>query len=287
MLKCPNCNKVLKVIDKSYKCENNHSFDISKYGHINLLLSNQKNSKAPGDNKEMVIARKGFLDENYYSGISDRVNEIVNSYIIENPEINKEETNKEEINILDTGCGEGYYTERLRKSLKEKDIKKFNIYGLDISKEAIILASKTYKEIDWMVASATHLPFLDESLDFIICMFAKIVPEEKMRCLKKGGKLIVVSTGENHLQELKQVVYETVKKDFYLPAQDETLKIFKHLETINNSYTTLIKTKEHIENLFNMTPYRWRSPEAGVKKLFELDTLQVTVEVSIDIFEKN
>lgn len=284
MLKCPNCSKVLKVIDKSYKCENNHSFDISKYGHINLLLSNQKNSKAPGDNKEMVIARKGFLDENYYSGISSRVNEIVNHCILENSELNKEES---EINILDTGCGEGYYTERLRKSLEEKNVKNFNIYGLDISKEAIILASKTYKEIDWMVASATHLPFLDESLDFIICMFAKIVPEEKMRCLKKGGKLIVVSTGENHLQELKQVVYETVKKDFYLPALDESLKIFKHLETINNSYITLIKTKNHIENLFNMTPYRWRSPEAGVKKLFELDSLEVTVEVSIDIFEKN
>lgn len=284
MLKCPNCSKVLKIIDKSYKCENNHSFDISKYGHINLLLSNQKNSKAPGDNKEMVIARKGFLDENYYSGISDRVNQIVNSYIIENSTLNKEES---EVNILDTGCGEGYYTERLRKSLEEKNIKKFNIYGLDISKEAIILASKTYKKIDWMVASATHLPFLDESLDFIICMFAKIVPEEKMRCLKKGGKLIVVSTGENHLQELKQVVYETVKKDFYLPALDESLKIFKHLETIKNSYTTKIETKDHIENLFNMTPYRWRSPEAGVKKLFELDSLEVTVEVSIDIFEKN
>ncbi len=284
MLKCPNCNKVLKIIDKSYKCENNHSFDISKYGHINLLLSNQKNSKAPGDNKEMVIARKGFLDENYYSGISNRVNEIINHYVLENPDLNKEDS---EINILDTGCGEGYYTERLRKSLEEKNTKKFNIYGLDISKEAIILASKTYKEIDWMVASATHLPFLDESLDFIICMFAKIVPEEKMRCLKKGGKLIVVSTGENHLQELKQVVYETVKKDFYLPALDESLKIFKHIETIKNSYVTTIETKNHIENLFNMTPYRWRSPEAGVKKLFELDSLEVTVEVSIDIFEKN
>lgn len=282
MLKCPNCSAVLNKIDKSYKCENNHTFDISKYGHTNLLLSNQKNSKMPGDNKDMVLARKMFLEEGYYSGISDKVNELVDFYIHEKLE------KASEINILDTGCGEGYYTERLRRNLEEKGLVcEINIYGLDISKEAIISAAKTYKKIEWLVASATHLPFLNESLDFIICMFAKIVPEEKIRCLKKGGKLIVVSTGENHLQELKQVVYDEVKKDFYLPALDENLKEFKHLKTVNTNYKTLIKNSKSIENLFNMTPYRWRSPESGVKKLFSLSELEVTVEVNIDIFEKN
>lgn len=282
MLKCPNCSEVLKKIDKSYICENNHTFDISKYGHTNLLLSNQKNSKMPGDNKDMVLARKMFLEEGNYSGISNKVNELVDFYIHEKLE------KASEINILDTGCGEGYYTERLRKSLEEKELEcKINIYGLDISKEAIISAAKAYKKIEWLVASATYLPFIDESLDFIICMFAKIAPEEKIRCLKKGGKLIVVSTGENHLQELKQVVYDEVKKDFYLPALDENLKEFKHLKTVNTSYKTLVGKSSSIENLFNMTPYRWRSPERGVKKLFSLSELEVTVEVNIDIFEKN
>lgn len=282
MLKCPNCSEVLKKISKSYICENNHTFDILKYGHTNLLLSNQKNSKMPGDNKDMVLARKMFLEEGNYSGISNKVNELVDFYIHEKLE------KESEINILDTGCGEGYYTERLRKNLEEKELVcKINIYGLDISKEAIITAAKAYKKIEWLVASATHLPFIDESLDFIICMFAKIAPEEKIRCLKKGGKLIVVSTGENHLQELKQVVYDEVKKDFYLPALDENLKEFKHLKTVNTSYKTLIGKSSSIENLFNMTPYRWRSPERGVKKLFSLSELEITVEVNIDIFEKN
>ena len=51
-------------------------------------------------------------------------------------------------------------------------------------------------------------------------MFAKIIPEEKMRTLKKGGKLIVVSTGENHLLELKKVVYDNVRTEFYSPVED-------------------------------------------------------------------
>ena len=274
MIICPVCNKKMTRIERKYICEGNHNFDISKYGHVNLLLSNQKNSKIPGDNKEMVLSRKNYLEKGYYKGISNGVNEIVENYL----------ENKKELNILDIGCGDGYYTNRLKEKLDALNIKS-NIVGIDISKEAVISAAKSYKNMEWIVASASSLPIEDESLDFIICMFAKIIPEENMRTLKKGGKLIVVSTGENHLLQLKEVVYESVRKEFYSPVED--LKIFKHLETVNLKYETEILEKESIENLFNMTPYRWRSPQKGVEKLFALDNLKTIVEVNIDIFEKN
>ena len=273
MIICPVCNKKMVKIDRKYICEGNHNFDISKYGHVNLLLSNQKNSKVPGDNKEMVLSRKNYLEKGYYEGISNGVNEIILNNI-----------KNEEVKILDIGCGEGYYTNRLKEKLDKSNIKN-QIVGIDISKEAIVSAAKSYKNIEWIVASASSLPIEDESLDFIICMFAKIIPEEKMRTLKKGGKLIVVSTGENHLLQLKEVVYDSVRKEFYSPVED--LKLFSHLETINIKYETEILEKESIENLFNMTPYRWRSPQKGVEKLFGLNKLKTTVEVNIDIFEKN
>ncbi|MGL5963011.1 MAG: putative RNA methyltransferase, partial [Fusobacteriaceae bacterium] len=143
-----------------------------------------------------------------------------------------------------------------------------------------------YKGIDWIVGSATSLPIKDESLDFIICMFAKIDPIEFKRTLKKGGKLLIVSTGENHLEEMKEVVYESVKKDFYLPAEDESLKIFNHKSSVTHNYITEIKGKETIQDLFNMTPYRWRSPREGIERLFNLESLKTKIEVTIDIFEK-
>jgi 23S rRNA (guanine745-N1)-methyltransferase len=273
MIVCPVCNKRMEKIEKKYICEGNHNFDISKFGHVNLLLSNQKNSKLPGDNKEMVLSRKNYLEKGYYEGISNAVNEVVNKNLGE----------LKEINILDIGCGEGYYTDRLKNNLNNLNIKS-NIVGIDISKEAVISAAKSYKDIEWIVASASSLPIEDESLDFIICMFAKIIPEEKIRTLKKGGKLIVVSTGEEHLLQLKEVVYEAVRKEFYSPVED--LNIFTHLETMNVKYEIEILEKDSIENLFNMTPYRWRSPQLGVEKLFSLDNLKTTVEVNIDIFEK-
>ncbi|MGL4867233.1 MAG: methyltransferase domain-containing protein [Cetobacterium sp.] len=273
MIICPVCSKRMEKVERKYICEGNHNFDISKYGHANLLLSNQKNSKLPGDNKEMVLSRKNYLEKGYYEGISNGVNEIIDNNLNE----------LKSVNILDIGCGEGYYTERLKKNLKDKGVDS-KIVGIDISKEAIIAAAKCYKDIEWIVASASSLPIEDESLDFIVCMFAKIIPEEKMRTLKKGGKLIVVSTGENHLLQLKEVVYEEVRKEFYSPVED--LKIFSHINTVNVKYEIDILEKESIENLFNMTPYRWRSPQIGVEKLFSLSNLTTTVDVNIDIFEK-
>ncbi len=276
MIICPICKEKLEKEGRTYRCVNNHSFDVSKSGHVNLLLDNQKHSKTPGDDKDMVLSRKFFLEKDYYKGISDELNEIVLENIPEDHE--------GKINILDIGCGEGYYTGNLKKFLKDENVEN-EIIGIDISKEAVIAASKSHKDINWIVASATNIPVADESLDFIICMFAKIIPEEKMRTLKKGGKLIIVSTGENHLLELKEVVYENVRKDFYSPVED--LKIFNYVETINCTYQTFIKENESIKNLFNMTPYRWRSPREGVEKLFALNELKTTIDVNFDIFEKN
>ena len=181
---------------------------------------------------------------------------------------------------------------RLLQEENGENIKKFlenlgvesNIIGIDISKEAIISAAKTYKNIDWLVASAMNIPLADESMDFVICMFAKIVPEEKMRVLKNGGKLIVVSTGEKHLIELKEVVYKNVRTEFYSPVED--LKIFKHCKTVNCTGKSFIAENESIRNLFDMTPYKWRSPKDGVERLFSLDSLEITIDVNIDVFEK-
>ena len=77
MIICPVCKKDLIRNEKTYRCENNHSFDMGKQGYLNLLLSNQKHSKTPGDDKEMVLSRKRFLEKDYYKIISDRVNSLI------------------------------------------------------------------------------------------------------------------------------------------------------------------------------------------------------------------
>ena len=275
ILKCPVCQEKLKKNDKSYRCKNNHTFDMGKQGYVNLHMSNEKRSKNPGDDKEMIVSRKNFLEKGYYKEISETLNKI----------IKKEIGDKNGINILDIGCGEGYYTNLLRDNLKNENINS-HIIGIDISKDGIINASRTYKEIEWIVASGSNIPIADESLDYVICMFSYIDPIEYKRVLKKGGKLITVSTGEYHLVEIKEVVYEKLKMDYYRPTQD-ILDGYNYEELVNVKYKVELEDGKDIKNLFDMTPYRWKSPKDGVERLFNLSKLKITIDVNIDVFEKN
>lgn len=147
LLVCTVCkHRLVQMIrEKTYQCINDHNFDIAKQGYVNLLVNNQKKSRLPGDSKEMVHARTKFLSKGYYDTLSRRINECV----IE--QLNKISSNS--YNILDIGCGNGYYTNELMKSTQEKNIFAY-YYGLDISKEAVKFASTSNKFITWVVANS-------------------------------------------------------------------------------------------------------------------------------------
>jgi len=98
ILKCPVCNMCLLKHEKQYICLNNHTYDIASKGYINLLLANQKNTKEPGDSKEMMEGRRDFLNSGYYQTFSEKLNQVIISNI-----------SGDSVNILDAGCGEGYF----------------------------------------------------------------------------------------------------------------------------------------------------------------------------------
>ncbi|MGB1288757.1 MAG: putative RNA methyltransferase [Aggregatilineales bacterium] len=74
ILKCPVCDASLVRDEAQYGCENGHHFDVSKEGYINLLLSNQKKSKLPGDSAEMMQHRRQFLQTGHYAPPGTRIN---------------------------------------------------------------------------------------------------------------------------------------------------------------------------------------------------------------------
>ena len=192
-MQCPICgNELIKKCDNNgnniLSCEKGHSFDISKYNYVNLLPS-KTNS---GDNKEMVLARHNFLQKDYYLKLALELKSIIEKLNIKT--------------ILDIGCGEGYY---------DRIIKDDNriIYGLDISKDAIIKAAKTSKEINYVVASSNKLPFEDNYFDCVMSIFSPIYPNEARRVCSKY--LIKVIPNKNHLSELKQILYKDIKETMY------------------------------------------------------------------------
>ena len=106
-LTCPVCgektNRPPRLIPdgKTLRCPKGHSFDVSAKGYVNLLLTQHKNVKDPGDSKEMAAARRLFLDSGAYSGLRDALCGCAAKYAAEFPK---------PVTMVDCGCGEGYYT---------------------------------------------------------------------------------------------------------------------------------------------------------------------------------
>ena len=63
LLACPKCHQQLHLENKTLKCENNHCYDISKRGYINLLLNPDKATNNQGDSKASLVARKAYLNK--------------------------------------------------------------------------------------------------------------------------------------------------------------------------------------------------------------------------------
>lgn len=260
MIICPNCKSILKKYDKVYKCSNNHSFDIAKEGYVNLLL----NKSSSGDNLEMIRARKEFLEKGFFDPLIDKLIYSINNLKLNNP------------SILDIGCADGYYTNTIANFFP-------NTVGIDISKDAIKLAAKKYKNLKFIVASAKDLPIKDSSCDVILNVFAPHFPEEFLRVLKINGYLIKVTPNKNHLLELKEILYE----DVYLTkeksiTEDDLIEI--HNEDL--TYQIDLENKD-ILNVFTMTPYSHTTGKNANEKLSKINNLRLTIDFNISILKKH
>lgn len=269
-LLCPVCGEELIQEEKRYYCSGGHSFDRAGSGYVNLLISCQ-NGKIHGDDRQMVRARRDFLEKGYYEPLRKAIcSEIL--------ALGKEES----MSLLDSGCGECWYTSGVEKVLADAGPEP-DIVGMDISKDALKMGDKRGKNLRLAVASAYRLPIGDESCDAILNVFAPFAGEEYLRVLKKGGALIHVSPGEKHLWELKKAVYEKpYLNDAAAPAQDGLeLSAEKELK-----FSIEIDNNADIKALFMMTPYAHKTGLQNIKRLEELQNLSVVAEFVIRVYKK-
>ena len=276
LLLCPVCKeKLIKdVSNKIYKCNNNHTYDIAKEGYVNLLISNQKRSKNPGDSKEMVLSRVEFLSRDYYKPISDKINEVIAECL--------EKDNLDKFNIMDLGCGEGYYLTNLKNYMDKKNIKA-NYYGMDVSKEAVKYASKTNKDCVWAVGNNFHIPSYDKSVDCLLSVFSPIDINECNRVLKDDGVFIRVLPRTNHLIQLRNIIYSEVHlNEKVYKASDEENEYIKE----SNVTFDIKLNKEEIMSLLKMTPHYWKSTAENKEKLDLYESLVITIDMRIGVFQK-
>jgi len=266
---CPKCQQPLTPEGNQWRCPDRHSYDTARQGYINLLLVNQKKSKNPGDDAEMVISRTDFLNTGAYQPVSDALNTFVGT--------------AENRQILDIGCGEGYYTERLNQHLSGNS----NITGLDISREAVKGACRRSKDIRWLVASGARPPVKEHSIDTIITLFTPLMPEGLDHALTDEGDIITAVTGERHLYELRAEIYDEVRLEGYSPVTAMEKAGFQYVEETRINYRTTVEGGDTLLALLNMTPHRWKVRPERVEKLRQLDSLNTEIDVLLHRFRRS
>ena len=257
---CPVCGKPLEASDRSYRCEKNHSFDVARSGYVNLLLSKHIGKTVRGDNRFMLTARRNFLEKGYYSLLREALCDGIRA-------------NFSGSVLLDAGCGEGYYTSEAAKEAGNAEV-----YGCDISKIAVELASKRDKRTHYFAGSVFHLPVADSSCDMLVTMFAPYCGAEFQRVLRPGGVMMIARPSTDHLWELKEELYDISYKNEVKPYE---LEGFSFLGSHRITYKMELGSSEDIMSLFAMTPYYYRTDPARTASLEALERLDITADFEL------
>ncbi|MBE6635406.1 MAG: methyltransferase domain-containing protein [Ruminococcaceae bacterium] len=264
---CPKCKEKLNITDSgTARCAGGHSYDRSRQGYYNLLMSERGGTH--GDNSEMVAARRAFLSAGHYEPFAREIAGICRSLIPEGGI------------LLDAGCGEGYYTERVRRELAKKNAR---VAAFDISKDAVIRAARRSAADEYAVAGSYHMPLADASVDVLLNTFSPMAAEESARVVADGGYFVMAIPGEEHLFGLKSAIYDEPYKN---RPKDTALEGFSLVEKRELRYTLTLEKQEDIRALFMMTPYAYRTDDVGRERVLSLASLTTEAHFIILIYRR-
>ena len=264
-LLCPVCGEQLNLSDRQYRCIRNHSFDMARQGYVNLLTVQQKHSLNPGDTREQVLSRREFLEAGFYRPIADTlIHEAMKMGITGQ--------------ILDVGCGEGWYSAQLADALDAP------LTGLDISKEAVRCAAAKYKGKQWLCATAAHIPVADGSVSLLTSLFALTLPQEFSRVLKRDGYYFQVLAAEDHLLGLKGIIYDQL--NFKEKNTVPELPGFELVKSVPIRFSFTVEGKQ-VQNLFSMTPHVFRSGKEGAERLRKTEVLTDTASCVLNVYRRS
>jgi 23S rRNA (guanine745-N1)-methyltransferase len=264
LLMCPVCRQQLSLNERTWRCENHHSYDVAKQGYVNLHVVQHKHSKNPGDTPESVQARRAFLSAGYYAPLQQAVVEKIRKLRIEN--------------LLDIGCGEGYYTNAMQAEVLQ-------CVGVDIAKNAVQVAAKLNKDITWVVGTGATLPVLNESIDLCTSLFSPIPKQEILRVLKPKSYLMVVTPAPQHLYAMREALFEEVKphepQKFVEQLQDEFNLISEQVID-----APMVLPQADLKNLIAMTPYAYKAKSERRLALEQQDQFELLAQYQIYLFQK-
>lgn len=257
---CPICRENLTLVETSLKCENRHSFDLAKFGYVNLAPQIKQSANY---DKENFQNRQQILEAGFYQAILNAVSDLLAS-------------SKTTTTILDIGCGEGFYSRKLQERHPDK-----TFYAFDISKDSVQIAAKSEPNwaVNWFVGDLARLPIKDASMDILLDIFSPANYGEFRRVLSKDGILIKVIPTKNHLKEIRQKVQDQLTNKDY--SNQDIKNHFQNNFTILSSKTASLTkpiTAEQLQSLLSMTPLLFHIDQT---KIDWSQLAEITIEAEI------
>ena len=263
---CPHCRMPLMASPDgaSLACINGHAFDRAREGYVNLLPANRKRKRDPGDNAQMVAARRRVHGADAYRPLADAVVSELAGLQVAGP-------------LLELGCGEGYYCSALSDALPACPV-----YGLDISRSGVRLAARGCRSANFAVASTFQLPLPDASIEAAVRIFAPSDDAEVRRVLAAGRHYLEVSPAPRHLWQLREQLYDTPRE--HAPARVE-INGMQLLESRDLCYELTVDSVL-LADILSMTPFAHRGHRARRDRLQAATIPALSMAFSMHLFQK-
>lgn len=273
LLRCPVCGQRLSA-DRpdragALRCPAGHAFDAARQGYVSLLPGGARPGTA--DSAEMVAARAEFLGAGHYDPIAGLL---------------AERTPKDAEAVVDLGAGTGHYLARVL------DARPAAVgLALDVSKFALRRAARAHPRAGAVVCDAWQpLPVRDGAADTVLNVFAPRNGAEIRRVLRPGGRLLVVSPTQRHLEPLVAslgLLGVDGRKEERLAAALEPHLVPLPAEGERLAFTARFSRAE-VAAVVGMGPSAWHSdPDALAARIAELpEPVEVTVSVRLSVFER-
>ena len=271
LFRCPVCGGALRLAEPFVKCESGHNFTVSKKG-VAVLLHTSKLKQSPIYNKALFEARRRFIGCGFYGDTHRAIASLINNSLP--PAL------KEQLVLLDIGCGEGSHGRAVREALLPLPCK---LVGFDLSKESVEMAGDYLGESAFFfVGDVTNVPMGDGQVDVALNYLSPYQTEEVLRLLAPGGLFIKVVPGNEYLAELRALTGIKPYSGYGEGAQKITGQMAL-TDTVHITKTFALNPEERLD-AYHMTPM---TQNIHIDEGAIVDKLtHITIDLIINCYEK-